>query len=201
MARPLPDAEQALLAELLARRAQLIQNLVAERNRLGTARFKAVRSNIEKHIGWLEKQLANIDGQIDGHIERSAVWRVKERLLTSVPGVGPTTARMLLAHLPELGTLTRREVAALVGLAPYARESGRWRGKRFVSGGRANVRSGLYMAALTAARCNPILKIFYRRLVDQGKPPKLALTAVMRKLLTILNAIIRDHTPWLHTNT
>jgi transposase len=194
--RPLPDAEQALLAELLSRRGQIIKTLVAENNRLGTARFKEVRRSIEKTIAWLEKQLEQIDAQIDDHITRSPMWRVKEDLLKSVPGVGPATARMLLGHLPELGTLGRREIAALVGLAPFARESGRWRGKRFVSGGRSVVRAALYMAALTASRCNPKLKEFYRRLVDQGKPAKLALTAVMRKLLTILNAIIRDQKPW-----
>lgn len=194
--RPLPDEDQALLAELLSRRGQIIKTLVAEQNRLGTARFKPVRRSIEKTIQWLEKQLAQIDEQIDDHIEQSPLWRAKEDLLKSVPGVGPATARMLLGHLPELGTLTRREVAALVGLAPYARESGKWRGKRFVSGGRSVVRAALYMAALTASRCNSELKVFYRRLVDQGKPPKLALTALMRKLLTILNAVIRDQQPW-----
>jgi transposase len=196
VARPLPDDDQALLAELLSRRGQIIKTLVAEQNRLGTARFKPVRRSIEKTVQWLEKQLAQIDGQIDDHIRKSPLWRTREDLLKSVPGVGPATARTLLGHLPELGTLTRREVAALVGLAPFARESGKWRGKRFVSGGRSVVRAALYMAALTASRCNPLLKAFYRRLVDQGKPPKLALTAVMRKLLTILNAIVRDQKPW-----
>jgi transposase len=194
--RPLPDEDQALLAELLSRRGQIVKTITAEKNRLGTARFKPVRRSIEKTIEWLKKQLAQIDEQIDDHIEQSPLWRAKEDLLKSVPGVGPGTARVLLGHLPELGSLNRREVAALVGLAPYARESGKWRGKRFVSGGRSVVRAALYMAALTASRCDPTLKAFYRRLVDQGKPAKLALTALMRKLLTVLNAIIRDNRPW-----
>jgi transposase len=129
-------------------------------------------------------------------VRSSPLWRANEDLLTSVPGVGKGTARQLLGYLPELGRLGRRQIAALVGLAPYARESGRWRGKRFIGGGRSVVRRGLYMAALTASRCNPILKEFYNRLTAQGKPPKLALTAVIRRLLTMLNAIIRDQIPW-----
>lgn len=197
--RPLPDADQALLGELLARRSQLMGALVAERNRLGTARFKTVRQNIQTHIQWLEKQLARIDGQIDRQVRDSPLWRANEDLLTSVPGVGSGTARLLLGHLPELGRLDRRQIAALVGVAPYPRESGRWQGRRFVGGGRSPVRAGLYMAALTASRCNPVLKEFYRRLIAQGKPPKLALTAVMRRLLTMLNAIVRDQTPWSRT--
>ena len=197
--RPLPDADQALLAELLARRGQLMQAFVAERNRLATARFKAVRQNIQKHIAWLEKQLEQIDRQLEDQIRQSTMWRVNEQLLTSVRGVGPGTARLLLGHLPELGRLSRRQIAALVGVAPFARQSGRWRGKRFIGGGRAMVRAGLYMAALTASRCNPVLKVFYARLIHEGKSPKLALTAVMRKLLTILNAIIRDQKPWSTT--
>jgi len=194
--RPLPGEDQALLAELLARRAQLTGTLVAEGNRLATARSKPVRKDIQAHVAWLEKRLGQIDDQIDKLVRASPMWRVNEALLASVPGVGKVTARMLLGCLPELGKLGRGQVAALAGLAPYARESGRWRGKRFIGGGRAPVRAGLYMAALTASRCNPALKAFYRRLVDQGKPPKLALTAVMRRLLTILNAIIRDQVPW-----
>lgn len=196
VARPLPDAEQSLLAELLSRRAQLLQALVAEGNRLGSARFPAVRKNIQKHIAWLEKQLARIDTEIDGQIKSSPIWRVNEQLLSSVPGVGQVTARRLLGTLPELGRLDRKQIAALAGLAPFARQSGRWQGKRFIGGGRACVRTSLYMAALTAAHRNPTLKSFYDRLTKQGKPPKLALTAVMRKLLTILNALIRDQQPW-----
>jgi transposase len=195
-ARPLPDADQALLAELVSRRGQLIQALVAERNRLATARFPQVRNSIRTLIAWLERQLGEIDDQIDRHIEQSPLWRVQEQLLKSVPGIGPQTARTLLGQLPELGRLDRRQIAALVGVAPFARQSGRWQGKRFIGGGRAAVRAALYMAALTASRCNPILKRFYKTLRDQGKPPKLALTAVMRRLLTMLNAIVRDQKPW-----
>jgi transposase len=194
--RPLPSDDQALLSELLSRRAQLMEEFVAERNRLGTARFKAVRQDVRSHVDWLEKRLEKIDKQIDKLVQQSPMWRANEELLTSVPGVGKGTARLLLGHLPELGRLDRRQIAALVGVAPYARESGRWRGKRFIGGGRAVVRAGLYMAALTASRCNPTLKEFYRRLVERGKPRKLALTAVMRRLLGMLNAIIRDQVPW-----
>ena len=192
----LPDEAQTLLSELIARRSQLIQNHVAEQNRIKTAQAKPIRRNIEANIQWLDKLLAKIDDDIDKQVRNSPIWLVNEQLLTSVPGIGSTTARVLLGKLPELGRLSRREIAALVGLAPFARESGRWRGKRFVSGGRAHVRASLYMAALTASRCNSVLKKFYQRLIQKGKPPKLALTAVMRRLLTILNAIIRDQKPW-----
>lgn len=195
-ARPLPSDEQALFGDLLGRRSELMQTLVSERNRLATARFKPIQQNIKKHIAWLEKELDRIDDDIDRHVRQSPIWRVNEELLTSVKGVGTGTARALLGHLPELGRLSRREIASLVGLAPHARESGRWQGKRFVSGGRAVVRASLYMAALTASRCNPILHVFYERLRKKGKSAKMALTAVMRKLLTMLNAIIRDQKSW-----
>jgi len=194
--RQLPDEAQALLAELLARRRQLIQTRVAELNRLKTAHAEPIRQNIEAHIQSLEKFLSEIDSDIDEQVRNSPMWRVNEQLLTSVPGVGTTTARVLLGQLPELGRLSRRKLAALAGLAAFARESGQWRGKRFICGGRARVRASLYMAALTASRHNPVLSNFYSRLIDNGKPPKLALTAVMRRLLTILNAIIRDQKPW-----
>ena len=194
--RKLPDEAQMLLAELIARRRQLIENRVAEQNRLKTGQAKSIRRNIEAHIQWLVKQIAKIDDDIDQQVRSSPMWLVNEKLLTSVPGVGTTTARALLGQLPELGRLSRRQIAALVGLAPYPRESGRWRGKRFVCGGRAHVRAALYMAALSASQHNPVLSEFYRRLTDKGKPPKLALTAVMRRLLTILNAVIRDQKPW-----
>ena len=194
--RQLPDEAQALLAELLARRRQLVQNRVAELNRLKTAQAEPIRRNIEAGIRSLENLLAEIDNNIDEQVRNSPMWRVNEQLLTSVPGVGTTTARALLGQLPELGRLSRRKLAALAGLAPYPRESGKWRGKRFVCAGRARVRAALYMAALTAARCNPLLSDFYSRLIQNGKAPKLALTAVMRRLLTILNAIIRDQKPW-----
>lgn len=195
-ARPLPSEGQALLAELLARREQLVSELVAEGNRLVSARFPAVRNNIKNHIAWLEKQLGRINDQIDEQIKASPIWRVNEQLLTSIPSIGPITARRLLGTLPELGKLDRRQIAALAGLAPYARQSGRWQGKRFIGGGRSSPRTGLYMAAMSAATKNPTLKLFYERLIQQGKPPMVALIAVMRKLLTICNAVIRDQQPW-----
>jgi transposase len=194
--RQLPDEAQAMLAELLARRRQLVQNRVAELNRLKTAQAKTIRQNIEAHLEWLEQLLGKIDSDIDEQVRNSPMWLANEKLLTSVPGVGTTTARILLAQLPELGRTPRRQLSALAGLAPYPRESGKWRGKRFVCAGRARLRASLYMAALTASRYNPVLSDFYYRLVDNGKAPKLALTAVMRRLLTILNAIIRDQQPW-----
>ena len=197
--RPLPDDQQALLGDWLTRRGQLMQALVAEGNRLGSARFDRVRKNIQTHIDWLTRQLDKIDRQIDEQISSSPIWRVQEQLLTSVKGVGPGTARHLIAHLPELGQLDRRQIAALAGLAPYPRDSGRHKGARFIRGGRAAVRRALYMAALSASRSNPALRTFYRRLIEKGKPHKLALTAVMRKLLVILNAIIRDQQPWSAT--
>lgn len=194
--RALPTAQQALLSELLGRRAQLMADRVRESNRQGTAQHKAVRQNIGRHIAWLDKELGRIDAQIDELLRASPLWRVNEELLAGVPGVGRGTARLLLGQLPELGRLDRRQVAALGGLAPYARQSGRWQGKRFIAGGRGAVRTGLYMAALTAARCNPVLRAFYERLRAAGKPFKQAIVAVMRRLLTILNAMIRDQKPW-----
>lgn len=195
-ARPLPDADQALMAELLARRGQLMHARVAELNHLATARSKPVRQSIQKHLDWIDRQIEAIDLDLDRKIRKSPLWRAQELLLTSIPGVGKGTARLLMGCLPELGRLDRRQIAALVGVAPYARDSGRCKGKRFIGGGRAIVRRGLYMAAVTAARCNPKLKTFYASLRAKGKPAKLALTAVMRKLLTILNALVRDNNPW-----
>jgi len=196
--RKLPDEAQTLLVELLRRRRQLIHNRTAEENRLGATRAKSIRRNIEAHIDWLNKQIKKIDEEIDRQVRNSPMWLVNEKLLMSVPGVGPVNAHVLMGQLPELGKLSRREIASLVGLAPFPRESGKWRGKRFVCGGRAHVRASLYMAALSASRYNPPLRDFYRRLLDNGKPKKLALTAVMRRLLTILNAIMRDQKPWQH---
>lgn len=194
--RPLPEEDQALLKELVTRRQQLVAMRVAEQNRRHTARTKAVRQSIDAVIRSLNKQLEGIDEDLDTLIRQSPLWQAQEDLLASVPGVGPKTARTILATLPEIGTMDRRQVAALAGLAPYARESGRWKGKRFIGGGRPAVRTTLYMSALTAIRHNPPLRAFYRNLVAQGKPKKLALTACMRKLLTILNAMVRDNQPW-----
>jgi transposase len=174
----------------------LVEMLTAEKNRLTQAQAPAVRKGIETHIRWLEKQLGGVEDDLGRRIEESPVWRMKARLISSVPGVGPVVSRTLTAELPELGSLGRREIAKLVGVAPLARDSGRMRGRRSVWGGRASVRSALYMAALTAARCNPEIRHFYLRLREAGKPAKVALVACMRKLLTILNAILRSGEPW-----
>lgn len=194
--RPLPDAEQRLLSELAGRRRQILQMLVAERQRLGRAAEGRLRKSLKRLIGALEKELGEIDGDIDQAVRASPVWRRKEDLMRSVPGVGSTTARSLLAEMPELGTLDRRQAAALAGLAPFTRQSGQWRGKAFIGGGRTHVRSALFMAALSAARFNPLLKAFHQRLIAAGKPKMVALIAVARKLLILLNAILRDQKPW-----
>jgi transposase len=193
--RPLPDAEQQRLAALLARRRQVVAMLVAERQRLSRA-LLAVRPRVEAHIVWLEAELAGLDGDLDAAIQASPVWRARADLLRSVPGVGPVLARTLLAALPELGRLDRKQIAALVGVAPLARESGRLRGRRGIWGGRAEVRRVLYMATVVAVRHNPLIAAFYARLIAAGKPPKVALVACMHKLLLLLDAIARSGQPW-----
>lgn len=193
--RPLPDPLTEELSALVARRRQITEMLLAEKNRLRLA-SRPVRRGIEKHIQWLERQLHDTDQDLERRVQASPLWRAKDDLLQSVPGIGPTTARTLLAELPELGRLDRREIAALVGVAPFNRDSGTLRGRRVVWGGRATVRRALYMAALTATRFNPLLRAFYLRLRARGKPAKVALVACMRKLLTILNAMLRDQRPW-----
>ena len=193
--RPLPDEATAELAALLTRRRQLLDMLIAERHRLAQAR-PAVRQSLTQHIRWLEQRLRDLDDNLTTRIRHSPVWRAKEDLLRSVPGVGPILARTLLADLPELGRLSRRALAALVGVAPFNRDSGRLRGRRAIWGGRARVRAALYMAALVASRRNPLIGAFYQRLLAAGKPKKLALTACMHKLLTILNAMVRTRQPW-----
>ena len=193
--RPLPDAALQALSALLARRRQLLEMRTAEQNRLGMAR-PPVRKGIRAHIAWLDRRLAQTDDDLARAIRESPVWREKDDLLQSAPGVGPGLARTLLADLPELGTLNRKQIAALVGVAPLNRDSGTLRGKRTVWGGRATVRATLYMATLVATRFNPIIKTFYQRLLAVGKPKKVALTACMRKLLTILNAMLKHGTPW-----
>lgn len=202
-AQPVPDALSQELGLLVTRRKQLIQMLIGEKNRRATMtlqRSVAGGANLIKslntHIEWLEARIAELDDDIDSTIKKSPVWREKDDLLQSVQGVGGTTSRKLLALLPELGTLTKKKITALVGLAPYNNDSGHRTGQRSIWGGRADVRSALYMAAVTAARCNPTLRAFYERLIDAGKPAKLALTAVMRKLLIALNAMLRDGKPW-----
>jgi transposase len=195
-ARPVPDAATQALAALVARRRQLLEMLGAEQRRLAHATTTVVRRDLRNHIRWLERRIKDVTGEMDDAIQASPLWRVQEDLLRSVPGVGPTTARTLLAELPELGQLTRRQVSALVGVAPFNRDSGKWRGRRSIWGGRRSVRATLYMAALVATRHNAQLAAFYRRLCDAGKPAKVALVAVMRKLLTILNAMLKHQTAW-----
>lgn len=193
--RPLTDEATAELAELITRRQQLLAMLTMEKNRLPQVRTR-VRRDVQAHITWLERRVAETDDDLRQAIEASPVWRVQEQLLQSVPGIGPVVSRTLLALLPELGRLNRKEIAALVGVAPLARDSGTWRGRRVIWGGRAAVRRVLYMAALVASRRNPVLKALYTRLVAAGKAKKVALVACMRKLLTILNAILHTGTPW-----
>jgi len=193
--RPLPTEAAQLLDALLTRRRQLVEMLTAETNRLGVARGP-VRRDITQHIRWLQRRLADADGELKAAIQASPVWRAKDDLLQSVPGVGRVLSLTLLAELPELGRLSRREIAALVGVAPLNRDSGRRRGSRVVWGGRAPVRAVLYMGALAATRANPVIRGFYDRLRAAGKPAKVALTACMRKLLTILNAMVRHDTRW-----
>jgi transposase len=193
--RPLADAETQALADLVARRRQIIAMIGAENQRLKRAPARTARS-IKRLLKALEKELADIDLDIDDSIRRSPNWLEKVALLTSVPGVGDQIARTLVADLPELGTLDRRAIAALVGLAPWTRQSGQWRGKSCIGGGRAQVRAALYMGAMVAARHNPQLAAFRNRLVEAGKPKLVALIAVARKLVTVLNAILRDKQPW-----
>jgi transposase len=194
--RPLPDAHAQALGELIARRRQVIEMMTMERNRRRTARQKSLQRQIDRHVAFLQEELSDIEGDLDTAIKATPAWREDEQLLTSVPGVGPTLARTLIADLPELGHLNRRAIAALVGVAPLNRDSGSLRGRRFIAGGRAAVRTSLYMAALVASRHNSVLRAFYQRLLGAGKPKKLALIAVMRKLLTILNAMLRTRTRW-----
>jgi len=194
--RPLPDEQARLLAELVARRRQIIEMIVAERQREKRAETRRVRKSLMRTIKTLEKELPEIDGDIDTLVRGSPAWREKEDLLVSFPGVSNTLARTFLAELPELGRLSRREIASLAGLAPYTRQSGRWKGKSMIGGGRAALRAALYMAALSASRYNRPLKVFYQRLLSTGKPKMVALIAVARKILTILNAMVRDKKEW-----
>lgn len=193
--RALPDEAARLLDALLTRRRQLLEMLTAEKNRLGIAPRPLHRA-IRQHVRWLERELDDVTGQLAALIEASPVWQVKHNLLQSVPGIGPIVSAVLLGELPELGTLTHKQIAALVGVAPLARDSGRWRGKRFVWGGRAPVRTALFLAALCARRWNPAVRPFYERLIAAGKPKKVALIACARKLLTIANAMMRDGAYW-----
>jgi len=191
----LPDEEAQALQAILTRRRQLLGMLVAEKNRLLMA-SEPMAERIRAHVRWLEKELKRTDRELDEAVQQSEVWRRNEGLLRSVPGVGPVPARTLLAEMPELGTITHKRLSSLVGVAPFNRDSGKARGKREVWGGRAPVRAVLYMGALVATRHNPVLKEFYERLLSAGKPKKVALVACIRKLLTILNAVMRDRASW-----
>ena len=194
--RALPDEATQLLADLVTRRRQIIEMIGAERQREKRITVPHLRRSIERLLKALEKELASVDTDIDQAVRGSPAWREKEDLLASVPGIGPTIARTLIAQMPELGTLDHKQIAALAGLAPFTRQSGQWRGRSFIGGGRAPVRTALFMGAVVASRWNPVLKAFFERLTRAGKPKKVALIAVARKLLTILNAILRDRRPW-----
>jgi transposase len=194
--RALPDEATRFLADLVARRRQIIEMIGAESQREKRITMPRLRKSIRRVIGMLAKELASLDADIDDAVRGSPAWREKEDLLASVPGVGPAIARTMIADLPELGTLNRKQIAALAGLAPFTRKSGRWQGRSFIGGGRAPVRTALFMGAMVAMRFNPVLKVFFKRLRAAGKPKMVALIAVARKLLTILNAILRDHRPW-----
>jgi len=193
--RSIPDAFLEELRDLLARRHQLLDMIVAEKNRLTTA-SKSIRRQLLEHIHWMEKRLASLDQDLDHHIQSSPTWKAKDDLLQSVPSIGPASSRSLLIQLPELGQLNRHQIASLVGVAPFNQDSGRFRGHRAIHGGRTSVRCALYMPTLVAIRHNPSIRAFYQRLVLAGKPKMVALIASMRKLLTILNSIIKRNRPW-----
>lgn len=197
--RALPDAQSDELSALMARRRQLLDMLTAEKARRQQARPGRVRTSLAHIVTTLQDELRKLDRDINTTVRGTPVWRDKEDLLASVPGVGPVTARTLLAEMPEPGSFTPKQVAAMAGLAPFTRQSGKWRGRSFIGGGRGTVRTALFMAALVAAHHNPVLKTFYRRLLATGKPKLVALIAVARKLIIILNAIIRDQKPWQPT--
>ncbi|WP_145619376.1 transposase, partial [Nitrospirillum bahiense] len=193
--RLLPDAQTQMFADIVARRRQIIAMIVAEKQREKRA-TERLQKSIKRLVKALEKELDRLDRDIDRVVQASSVWSKNEGLMSSVPGVGPNIARTLMAELPELGSLDRRQIAALAGLAPWTRQSGQWRGKSFIGGGRAPARSALFMGAMVAVQHNPVLKAFRDTLLAAGKPRMVAIIAVARKLLTILNAIIRDQKPW-----
>jgi len=194
--RPLDDEQTQALSTLLTRRRQIVDMIVAETNRMHGCHEPTMRGSIFKHVQWLRKELKDVDKDLGNKLRESAVWREKDALYRSVPGVGPVTSRTLLADVPELGTLTRGQIAALIGVAPLNVDSGTMRGKRRIWGGRASVRSVLYMATLVATKSNPVIRAFYERLLAAGKAKKVALVASMRKLLVTLNAMARDGKPW-----
>ncbi len=195
-ARPLKDADTRALDDMVSRRRQLIDMRVQETLRLGTAASKPLQKSLNKHIVWLDKRVAEVDNDLTKRLRGSDVWRTKDDLLRGIPGVGIVTSRTMLAKCPELGKLNRREIAALTGVAPLANDSGKHRGKRFIWGGRADIRAVLYMATVSAIRCNETIKAFAERLQKAGKPPKVVIVACMRKLLTIMNSMLKNNTPW-----
>lgn len=200
MLRPHPKSlnseEQTQFKELLSRRSQLVKMQASEKARIGKVRNPQIMKSIMEHIEWIAAELARIDKDLDSCIKASPLWKAKENILKSVPGVGKLTARCMMADMPELGTMSRKQVASLAGLAPFVRQSGAWKGHSFITGGRAGVRCALYMATMSAIRCNPAIRSFYERLVARGKPKKLAITACMRKLLTILNTLLLEQRMW-----
>jgi transposase len=194
--RPIKSADELELDALVGRRGQLVEMLTAEKNRRGSAATATVREEIKEHIDWLEERIAELNEQLQARLKNSTLWQFKDDVLQSVPGIGPVVSVSMLAELPELGTLNRQQISKLVGVAPLNRDSGQQRGTRHIYGGRAHVRSMLYMAALTATRYNPVIKEFYERLLAKNKPFKVAITACMRKLLAIINVMVRDSTRW-----
>ena len=194
--RPLPDEATRALSDLVGRRGQIIAMIIAEQHRKQRRSNKRLLKSIERLLKALQKELSDIDGLIRDAVQASPLWREKDQLLESVPGIGPQIATRMIAELPELGALSRRQIAALAGLAPWTRQSGNWKGRSFIGGGRASVRGALFMGAMVAMKRNPVLKAFYERLLAAGKPKMVAMIALARKLLTILNAILRDRKPW-----
>ncbi len=191
-----PPVAQIMLTELVNRRHAMVEMLAAEKNRLHVTRTKPARGHVQNHIQWLKSQIGDMDRELKDLIQLSETWREMDSLIESVPGVGHVGAATLVGLLPELGRLNRRQIAALAGVAPFNYDSGKKKGQRHIWGGRAAVRSALYMCVVAGLRCNPMLQVFYKRLVEKGKPPKVALTACIRKLLIVLNALVRTRTPW-----
>jgi len=194
--RPIKSKDELELDALVGRRGQLIEMLTAEKNRRGSAATDTVREEIKQHIDWLEERIAELDQQLQARLKTSSLWQAKDVILQSTPGIGPVVSFSMIADLPELGTLNRQQISKLVGVAPLNNDSGQQRGTRHIYGGRARVRCMLYMAAFTATRHNPVIKEFYERLMAKEKPFKVVMTACMRKLLTIINVMVRDNTPW-----
>jgi len=194
--RSLPDQAHQVLKAALQRRQQVVKMIGQEENRLEKTFIPAVRQDIQVHLTWLRRRLEQLERDLDDQIRQSPLWQDRDRLYQSVPGIGPIVSRAVIAHLPELGTLPGKKAVALVGVAPYNRDSGRLRGKRMIRGGRSHLRRMLYMAAVVASRFNPVIRAFYQRLRSAGKPPKLALTACIRKLVLILNAMVKNNQPW-----